>query len=258
MSRKKIVAGNWKMNKDYQTGIELISEAAYMIKDELHKEVTTIFACPYIHLSSVHKLIASEKNIKLAGQNCHHEKSGAYTGEISAEMLRSVGVEYVIIGHSERREYQKEDTVTLAKKVDIALANNLIPIFCIGEKLEERESNEHFNTVKEQLAQSLYHLTEEQMKSIVLAYEPVWAIGTGKTATAEQAQEMHAFIRAEIAAKFGEQVANDISILYGGSCNPSNAKTLFSQKDIDGGLIGGASLKSRDFTDIHLAYNEIN
>lgn len=256
MSRKKIVAGNWKMNKDYQTGIELISEAAYMIKDELHKEVTTIFA--YIHLSSVHKLIASEKNIKLAAQNCHHEKSGAYTGEISAEMLRSVGVEYVIIGHSERREYQKEDTVTLAKKVDIALANNLIPIFCIGEKLEERESNEHFNTVKEQLAQSLYHLTEEQMKSIVLAYEPVWAIGTGKTATAEQAQEMHAFIRAEIAAKFGEQVANDISILYGGSCNPSNAKTLFSQKDIDGGLIGGASLKSRDFTDIHLAYNEIN
>lgn len=258
MSRKKIVAGNWKMNKDYLTGIELISEAAYMIKDELHKEVTTIFACPYIHLSSVHKLIATEKNIKLAAQNCHHEKSGAYTGEISAEMLRSVGVEYVIIGHSERREYQKEDTSTLAKKVDIALANNLIPIFCIGEKLEERESNIHFNTVKEQLAQSLYHLTAEQMKSIVLAYEPVWAIGTGKTATAEQAQEMHAFIRAEIAAKFGEHVANDISILYGGSCNPSNAKTLFSQKDIDGGLIGGASLKSRDFTDIHLAYNKIN
>lgn len=258
MSRKKIVAGNWKMNKDYQAGIELISEAVYMIKDELHKEVTTIFACPFIHLSSVHKLMATEKNIKLAAQNCHHEKSGAYTGEVSAEMLRSVGVEYVIIGHSERREYQKEDTQTLAKKVDIALSNQLIPIFCIGEKLEERENNLHFNTVKDQLSQSLFHLSVEQMQGLVLAYEPVWAIGTGKTASAEQAQEMHAFIRAEIAAKFGDAVADGISILYGGSCNPSNAKSLFSQKDIDGGLIGGASLKSRDFTDIHLAYNELN
>lgn len=257
MSRKKIVAGNWKMNKDYQTGLELISEAVYMIKDELHKDVTTIFATPYIHLSSVQKLMNAEQNFYVAAQNCHHEKSGAYTGEISAEMLKSVGVSYVIIGHSERREYQKEDSELLAKKVNIALENNLIPIFCIGEKLEERESNVHFDTVKKQIEESLFHLSEIQIKSIVLAYEPVWAIGTGKTASPEQAQEMHAFIRGVIAAKYSPEISESISILYGGSCNPSNAKVLFSQKDIDGGLIGGASLKSRDFTDIHIAYNEL-
>jgi len=257
MSRKKIVAGNWKMNKDYQAGLELISEAVYMIKDELHKEVTTIFATPYIHLSSVHKLMNAEQHFHVAAQNCHHEKSGAYTGEVSAEMLKSVGVSYVIIGHSERREYQKEDNAMLAKKVNIALENNLIPIFCIGEKLEERESNQHFKTVQTQLEDSLFHLTEAQVKSIVLAYEPVWAIGTGKTASPEQAQEMHAFIRGIIAGKYSTETAESISILYGGSCNPSNAKVLFSQKDIDGGLIGGASLKSRDFTDIHIAFNEL-
>ena len=257
MSRKKIVAGNWKMNKDYQAGLELISEAVYMIKDELHKEVTTIFATPFIHLSSVHKLMNAEQNFHVAAQNCHHEKSGAYTGEVSAEMLKSVGVSYVIIGHSERREYQKEDNAMLAKKVNIALENNLIPIFCIGEKLEERESNQHFKTVQTQLEESLFHLTEAQVKSIVLAYEPVWAIGTGKTASPEQAQEMHAFIRGIIAGKYSTETAESISILYGGSCNPSNAKVLFSQKDIDGGLIGGASLKSRDFTDIHIAFNEL-
>lgn len=257
MSRKKIVAGNWKMNKDYQTGLELISEAVYMIKDELHKDVTTIFATPYIHLSSVQKLMNAEHNFHVAAQNCHHEKSGAYTGEISAEMLKSVGVSYVIIGHSERREYQKEDSTLLAKKVNIALENNLIPIFCIGEKLEERESNVHFDTVKKQIEESLFHLSEIQIKSIVLAYEPVWAIGTGKTASPEQAQEMHAFIRGVIATKYSPEISESISILYGGSCNPSNAKVLFSQKDIDGGLIGGASLKSRDFTDIHIAYNEL-
>ena len=245
------------MNKDYQAGLELISEAVYMIKDELHKEVTTIFATPFIHLSSVHKLMNAEQNFHVAAQNCHHEKSGAYTGEVSAEMLKSVGVSYVIIGHSERREYQKEDNAMLAKKVNIALENNLIPIFCIGEKLEERESNQHFKTVQTQLEDSLFHLTEAQVKSIVLAYEPVWAIGTGKTASPEQAQEMHAFIRGIIAGKYSTETAESISILYGGSCNPSNAKVLFSQKDIDGGLIGGASLKSRDFTDIHIAFNEL-
>lgn len=257
MSRKKIVAGNWKMNKDYQAGLELISEAVYMIKDELHKEVTTIFATPYIHLSSVHKLMNAEQNFHVAAQNCHHEKSGAYTGEISVEMLKSVGVSYVIIGHSERREYQKEDNAMLAKKVNIAIENKLIPIFCIGEKLEERESNLHFQTVQKQLEESLFHLSVDQVKSIVLAYEPVWAIGTGKTASPEQAQEMHAFIRGIIASKYSNETAESISILYGGSCNPGNAKILFSQKDIDGGLIGGASLKSRDFTDIHIAFNEL-
>lgn len=257
MSRKKIVAGNWKMNKDYHAGLELISEAVYMIKDELHKDVVTIFACPFIHLSSVHKLILAEKNFYLAAQNCHHEKSGAFTGEISVDMLKSVGAEYVIIGHSERREYQKEDNAMLAKKVDLALENSMTPIFCIGEKLEERESEKHFETVEKQLVASLFHLSSDSFSKIVLAYEPVWAIGTGKTASPEQAQEMHAFIRGVIAKKFSPELAEQISILYGGSCNPSNAKSLFSQKDIDGGLIGGASLKSRDFTDIHLAYNEL-
>lgn len=257
MSRKKIVAGNWKMNKDYQAGLELISEALYMIKDELHKEVITIFASPYIHLSSIHKLIQAEKNFFVAAQNCHHEKSGAYTGEVSAEMLKSVGVKYVIIGHSERREYQKEDDTMFAKKIDLALAHQLIPIFCIGEKLEEREAHLHFSTVQSQLENAMFHLSAEQVSNIVLAYEPVWAIGTGKTASPEQAQEMHAFIRSLLASKYSNDIADSISILYGGSCNPSNAKSLFSQKDIDGGLIGGASLKSRDFTDIHLAFNEL-
>jgi|694.fasta_scaffold36463_6 triosephosphate isomerase len=257
MSRKKIVAGNWKMNKDYLAGMELISEAVYMIKDELHKEVTTVFATPYIHLSSVSKLIQSETNFHVAAQNCHQEKSGAYTGEISAEMIASLGVQYVILGHSERREYQKEDSALLAKKVNIALENKLTPIFCIGEKLEERESNVHFKTVQNQIEESLFHLSADQMKLIVLAYEPVWAIGTGKTASPEQAQEMHAFIRGIVAAQYSTEIAESISILYGGSCNPGNAKVLFSQKDIDGGLIGGASLKSRDFTDIHIAYNTL-
>lgn len=257
MSRKKIVAGNWKMNKDYQAGLELISEAVYMIKDELHKEVTTIFATPYIHLSAVSKLINAEQKFYVAAQNCHQEKSGAYTGEISVEMLKSVGVSYVLIGHSERREYQKEDNALLARKVNIALENNLIPIFCFGEKLEERESELHFKTVQQQLEESLFHLNAEQIQKLVLAYEPVWAIGTGKTASPEQAQEMHANIRGLLAAKYSSEIAESISILYGGSCNPSNAKILFSQKDIDGGLIGGASLKSRDFTDIHIAYNEL-
>jgi triosephosphate isomerase len=257
MSRKKIVAGNWKMNKDYQAGLELISEAVYMIKDELHKEVSTIFASPFIHLASIQKLMATEKNFHVAAQNCHHEKSGAYTGEVSAEMIKSVGVEYVIIGHSERREYQQEDAAMLAKKVNLALQNGLIPIFCFGEKLEERESGKHFDTVENQLSASLFHLTNVEIKNIVLAYEPVWAIGTGKTASPEQAQEMHAFIRKIVSDKYSTELAEGISILYGGSCNPSNAKSLFSQKDIDGGLIGGASLKSRDFTDIHLAFNEL-
>lgn len=257
MSRRKIVAGNWKMNKNYHEGLELISEALYMVKDELHKEVITVFCTPYIHLNSIAKLVNAESNCFVGAQNCHQEKSGAYTGEISANMLSSVGVKYVILGHSERRAYFKEDESLLAKKVDIALSENLIPIFCIGELLEERESEKHFDIVKSQIEKSLFHLSANEFKNIVLAYEPVWAIGTGKTASAEQAQEMHAFIRSILANKYGSDVAESTSILYGGSCNPSNAATLFSQKDIDGGLIGGASLKSRDFTDIVIVFNNI-
>jgi triosephosphate isomerase len=257
MSRVKIVAGNWKMNKNYNEGLELISEALYMVKDELHKEVKTIFCPPFIHLSSMAKLVNAENNCFIGAQNCHQEKSGAYTGEISCDMIRSVGASYVIIGHSERRAYFHEDEKLLARKVDAALAHDLSPIFCIGELLEERETNTQFDVVKKQIVESLFHLSAEQFQQLVLAYEPVWAIGTGKTASPEQAQEMHAYIRSVIAEKYGDVVAESTSILYGGSCNPGNAFSLFSQKDIDGGLIGGASLKSRDFIDIVITYNSI-
>ena len=255
--RKKIVAGNWKMNKNYQEGMELVAEAMHMINDELNAKVLTIFASPAIHLASVQKLINGHANFASAAQNCHQENAGAFTGEIAASMIHSVGASYVLIGHSERRQYFKETNELLAKKVDAALANHLHPIFCFGELKEEREAGKHFEVVAQQLKESLFHLTASDFAKIVLAYEPVWAIGTGLTASPEQAQEMHAFIRASIANQFGADAAEDCSILYGGSCNPQNAKILFSQADIDGGLIGGASLKSRDFTDIVTSFNSI-
>ncbi len=257
MSRKKIVAGNWKMNKNYTEGLELISEAVYMIKDELHKDVQVIFIPPFIHLASISKLINHENKFSLASQNVHHENAGAYTGEVSATMLSSVGVQYALVGHSERRMYNHEDNALLAKKIDALLAHNIQPIFCIGEQLSERESNKHFEVVKKQMHESAFHLDPALFEKLIIAYEPVWAIGTGKTASPEQAQEMHAFIRNVIAEKYNNEIASNMSILYGGSCNPGNAKSLFSQKDIDGGLIGGASLKSRDFTDICIAYNSL-
>ncbi len=255
--RKKIVAGNWKMNKDYQEGLELISEAMNMIQDELHADVISIFATPYIHLHSVQRMLNGHSNFFSAAQNCHDEKSGAYTGEISAGMIRSVGASYVLIGHSERRLYNHETNELLAKKLDIALSNNLSPIFCFGELKEERESGKHFEVVSKQLNESLFHLSNSDFEKVVLAYEPVWAIGTGLTASPEQAQEMHAHIRENIAEKFGQEIANNCSIIYGGSCNPQNAKSLFEQNDIDGGLIGGASLKSRDFTSIVTTFNNL-
>lgn len=255
--RRKIVAGNWKMNKNYHEGMELVAEAMHMINDELNTEVLTIFASPFIHLANVQKLINGYSNFATAAQNCHHENSGAYTGEIAASMIHSVGASYVLIGHSERRQYFKEDHAMLAKKVDVALENHLSPIFCFGELKEERETAKHFEVVANQLKESLYHLDAAAFSKIILAYEPVWAIGTGLTASPEQAQEMHAFIRSNIEAQFGKEVAANCSILYGGSCNPQNAKTLFSQPDIDGGLIGGASLKSRDFTTIVTSFNSI-
>ncbi len=255
--RKKIVAGNWKMNMDYQAGIELLSEAANMIKNELHTEVDTVFATPFIHLRSVAQLLKNENKLFLAAQNCHQEKAGAYTGEISASMLHSVGVNYVIIGHSERRNYFKEDHATLAKKVDEAVSNYLMPIFCIGETLEERNANTYFDLLKKQLQESVFHLQENDFKKCVIAYEPVWAIGTGLTANPGQAQEVHAYIRKLIAEQYSENTAALSTILYGGSCNAKNAYDLFSQKDIDGGLIGGASLKSREFADIVCTFNRI-
>jgi triosephosphate isomerase len=253
--RKKIIAGNWKMNLDYNEGLSLFSEVINMVKDEVTGSQQAVVCSPFIHLHSLVKLAKGYDKVSVGAQNAHQAESGAYTGEISAKMIKSVGAEYVILGHSERRQYFGETNELLAKKVDIALQHDLTPIFCIGETLQEREADQHFRIIKSQLEEGVFHLDEEQFANLVIAYEPVWAIGTGKTATSDQAQEIHAFIRIEIAAKYGEKLANGISILYGGSCNPKNAPELFAQPDIDGGLIGGASLKSRDFVDIAKVFN---
>lgn len=253
--RKKIVAGNWKMNMDYNEGLSLFSEVINMVKDEATGSQQVVVCSPFIHLHSLAQLAKGYANVAVGAQNAHQNESGAYTGEISAKMIKSVGAAYVILGHSERRQYFGEDNALLAKKTDTALANDLKPIFCIGETLQEREANEHFDIIKSQLVEGVFHLDEAAFGKIVIAYEPVWAIGTGVTATSAQAQEIHAFIRAEIAAKYSQAAAGATTILYGGSCNPKNAAELFAQPDIDGGLIGGASLKSRDFTDIVKAFN---
>ncbi|MEP2773757.1 MAG: triose-phosphate isomerase [Fulvivirga sp.] len=246
---QKIVAGNWKMNNTIDEGLKLTSEITNMVADEVSSDVKVILAPPFIHLSQVKNLIKGNDKLFLAAQNCSEHASGAYTGEVSAAMLKSIGARYVIIGHSERREYFKETNEQLAQKVDAALSNGLTPIFCCGEPLEIREAATYIDYVQQQLRESLFHLSAEAFEKIVVAYEPIWAIGTGKTASSEQAQEMHAAIRSFLEAKYGDK-AKDTSILYGGSCKPSNAKELFACNDVDGGLIGGASLKSRDFTDI--------
>ncbi|MEQ7800610.1 triose-phosphate isomerase [Pedobacter sp. ASV1-7] len=251
--RKKIVAGNWKMNLDYANGISLFSEIVNMVRDEKKGDQIAIICSPYIHLNSLAKLGGDV--VKIGAQNCHQNDSGAFTGEISAGMIKSVGCEYVIIGHSERRQYFAESNELLAAKTVKVLENGLSPIFCIGETLEERENGTYFDVLKTQLEQGVFGLSAADFAKVVIAYEPVWAIGTGLTASSEQAQEVHAFIRKEIAAKYNSEVAEDTTILYGGSCNPKNAAELFAQADIDGGLIGGASLKSRDFVDIVKAFN---
>ncbi len=253
--RKKIVAGNWKMNLDYNEGLALFSEITNMIKDEVTGAQEAVVCSPFIHLHSLVQMAKGYSKISVGAQNAHQAESGAYTGEISAKMIKSVGAAYVILGHSERRQYFGETNELLAKKTDTALANGLKPIFCIGETLSERDAEIHFGVIKDQLKDGVFHLDATQFAQLVIAYEPVWAIGTGLTATAPQAQEIHAFIRAEIAAKYGQQLADDTTILYGGSCNAKNAPELFSEKDIDGGLIGGASLKSRDFVDILKVFN---
>ncbi len=241
--RKKIVAGNWKMNTTVSEGAELAKEVVN--GSATLSDVKLIVSTPFTHLTTVAAVLEGS-NVELAAQNCADQASGAYTGEVSAKMLASVPVKYVILGHSERREYYGETNEKLVKKIELALGENISPIFCVGENLKEREENRHFDVVGAQIKEVLFNLTEEQMKNIIIAYEPVWAIGTGKTATSDQAQEIHAFIRATLAEKFGA-LAEEISILYGGSCKPSNAKELFAQKDIDGGLIGGASLVANDF-----------
>ncbi len=248
--RKQIVAGNWKMNTDLASGQELASEIIPMVQDEVSAAIQVVLNPPFIHLTSLRKLIPEQGNIFLGAQNCYFEASGAYTGEVSAEMLKSIPVEFTIIGHSERRQYFQESNADLAKKLDILLSHQITPIFCCGEALEVREAGNHVDFVQNQLTESLFHLSAEEFAKIVIAYEPIWAIGTGKTASSEQAQEMHAALRAHIAGKYGQETADNLSILYGGSVKPNNAADLFAQPDVDGGLIGGASLKSRDFVDI--------
>ncbi|GAB4291289.1 MAG: triose-phosphate isomerase [Marinilabiliales bacterium] len=246
MTREKIVAGNWKMNTNIREGVRLAEE----IRRKYYSCPTKVILCvPFTHLTEIEK-ITSNSDIYLGAQNCSHYPKGAYTGEISVEMLKSVPVEYTIIGHSERRMYFNETPDILKQKIDLCLSHQINPIFCCGEKIDERKALKHFDVVKSQIEKSLFHLSQDDIIHIVIAYEPVWAIGTGETATPKQAQEMHAFIRDLITEKYGQSVAESISILYGGSCKPSNAKELFSQKDVDGGLIGGASLNADDFINI--------
>lgn len=253
--RKNIVAGNWKMNLDHAAGLQLFAEIVDLIKDDVKGNQQVVVCPPFIHLSSLSTLLKSNSVVSIGAQNCHHADSGAYTGEISAAMIKSTGAEYVIIGHSERRAFFAEDDLLLAQKLDIVLKNGLTPIFCIGETLEQRNAGTHFDVIESQLKEAAFHLDESKFKNLVLAYEPVWAIGTGLTATPEQAQEVHAFIRSKVGGQYSTQLANDLTILYGGSCNPKNAAELFGQEDIDGGLIGGASLKARDFVDIIKVFN---
>lgn len=248
--RKNIAAGNWKMNLTLDEGNKLASEVINMVNDEASKDVHVILIPPFTHISAVKKLIGTSDNIFVGAQNVHQEKAGAYTGEISIGMLKSLGVTHVVIGHSERREYFGEDNALLAGKVKIVLDHGLIPIYCCGEKLESREQGQHFAVNQNQIEEGLLGLSESEISQVVIAYEPVWAIGTGVTASDDQAQEMHAFIRSLLANKYGETVAEEISILYGGSVKPGNAMALFAKPDVDGGLVGGASLKSRDFTEI--------
>ncbi len=252
--RKRIVAGNWKMNKTFEEAIDLVSEQIIAFRnDKLPKDIEVIFAPPFPFLKTVSVLI-DIPHVHVAAQNCYIEEKGAFTGEVSASMIRSSGAGYVIIGHSERRMYFNESNEFLAKKVVIALKAGLIPIFCCGETLKDRKNENHFNIVKLQLEESIFHLSESDFQKIVIAYEPVWAIGTGITATPAQAQEMHAYIRKLITDKYNHKVADNISILYGGSCNAKNAKELFANPDIDGGLIGGASLIAQDFVSIVNAF----
>ncbi|SJL22833.1 triose-phosphate isomerase [Porphyromonas gingivalis] len=250
--RKNIVAGNWKMNKTLQEGLALAKELDAALKGRTIN-CDVIIGTPFIHLASIAAAIDTTR-IGVAAENCADKESGAYTGEVSAAMVVSTGARYVIIGHSERRAYYHETSPILMEKVKLALSNGLTPIFCVGEVLEEREAGKHFEVVARQVEEALFTLDQTDFAQLILAYEPVWAIGTGKTATADQAQEMHAHIRKSIAAKYGKEVANGCSILYGGSCNAANAKELFSRADVDGGLIGGASLSVDKFLPIIEAF----
>ena len=247
--RTKLVAGNWKMNKDLQEGIDLITELMFLLNSR-PSSIPVVLAPPYIHLSEAASLLRGTTGIHLAAQSCHQETAGAYTGEVSAKMLRSIDVEYVILGHSERRQYFNETDELVTAKTLAALEAGLKVIWCCGEPQHIREANEHKGFVQAQIAALTLKLPKEQLANVVIAYEPIWAIGTGLTASPDQAQDMHAFIREALAQTFGTEAAYNTTILYGGSCKPSNAQELFAQPDVDGGLIGGASLDPKDFTEI--------
>lgn len=249
MMRKQIAAANWKMNLTYQEAEKLLNEIlSAEVKLDAAQQV--IFAVPFPYLIMANSEVADEGAFYIAAQNCSHKKSGAYTGEVSAEMLQSIGIKYCIVGHSERREYFSESSEMLAQKVDFCLENEITPIFCCGEALDIREGNTQNVYVQKQLEESLFHLSDEQIQKVVIAYEPIWAIGTGKTATTEQAQEMHQHLRSVLAGKWGASIAEAVSILYGGSVKAANAAEIFASPDVDGGLVGGASLSATEFLQI--------
>ena len=248
--RKKLVAGNWKMHKNLTESQALITEIRGIVRDEFRQNDAEIVICPTaLALASSARLVEGSE-IRIGAQNVNEHKEGAYTGEWSVSMLKSAGVTHLIVGHSERRQYYNETDEACALKNKAAIAEELVVLYCVGESLEQRETNSHFDVIKTQIENGLEGITTEEMSHVVIAYEPVWAIGTGKTASAAQAQEVHAFIRGLIDSKYGQSVAQSVRILYGGSVKPDNAKEIFGQEDIDGGLIGGASLKPRDFFDI--------
>jgi triosephosphate isomerase (TIM) len=247
--RRKIVAGNWKMNKTFQEADDLLFEIADELNEKGRGEVEVIVCPPSPYLEMACD-IAAENDFMVGAQNVSQWENGAYTGEISAPILHSMGITHCIIGHSERRSYFGETDSVIAQKIDMALKQGIGPIYCCGEVLTERQQEKHFDVVRKQVSEALFHLGKEAMQQVIIAYEPVWAIGTGVTASPEQAQEMHAFIRSLIAEKFGNEMAEELVILYGGSCNAKNAAELFAKADVDGGLIGGASLKAADFVTI--------
>ena len=251
--RTNIVAGNWKMNTTVAEGVQLAKEVNEAVAAAGELKCDVVIGVPFTHLTAVKDVIDIEK-VGLSAENCANKEKGAYTGEVSAAMVASTGANYVILGHSERREYYNETPEILKEKVDLALANGLKIIFCCGESLELRNAGTYEEFIKAELKDSLFHLSAEEFANIVIAYEPIWAIGTGVTATSDQAEEVHAFIRSFLAEKYGETVANDTTILYGGSCKPTNAPELFAKPNIDGGLIGGASLKAADFMGIVTAF----
>jgi triosephosphate isomerase (TIM) len=247
--RKKIVAGNWKMNKEFQDAEDLMFEIVDELTEKGSGDTDVIICTPYVYLE-MSSDIAAENGFMVGAQNLSQFESGAYTGEISASMLHSMGITHSILGHSERRTYFGETDKIIAAKIDITLKYGMIPIYCCGEVLAERQAEKHFDVVRHQVSEALFHLGKEAISQIIIAYEPVWAIGTGVTASSAQAQEMHAFIRSLLTEKYGHEVSDEISILYGGSCNAQNAAELFANPDVDGGLIGGAALKAADFVTI--------